>query len=460
MAAGAALLLTSRKSMAAPPESGAVQGWCTDALGRHAPIAAPQWESAYPGAVADVIVHPDRKYQPILGFGAALTDASCFLLAKMPKAQRAQFLHETYGSGGMNLSVGRCCIGASDYSTSEYSFDETPGDISLTQFAVSHDESYILPMLREIRAVRPDLFLHASPWSPPGWMKVYGSMNGGYLDRRYMAPYAEYFLKFLAAYKQAGVPVQALCAQNEVEAEQKGMMPACFWTPQMEADFVRDHLGPKVRASPEFARTMLWLLDHNYNLWRRVDWQLQDAQLSRSVDGVAFHGYEGEPEQMEELTRRHPDLPVYFTEWSQFMGDDPQTECARWGHDLGRILANGARNITLWNLMLDENGRPDLGPFHCAGVVVLNSKTGAVEKSGQYWALYHYAAHVRRGATRIASEVGDTNFSHIAFRNPDGGCALVLTNQSTPRSVLVQMGARVMRVPLPGNSVTTVTWQT
>jgi glucosylceramidase len=457
---GAAVVLASRKSLATVTGPGNAHVWCTSQEGNHLAAAEPPtWESIYPGVVADVIVFPEQRFQPILGFGAALTDASCFLISQMPEAERARFLHETYAPTGMNLSVARCCIGSSDYSTSEYSFDESPGDISLAHFSIGHDTSYILPTLRAVRAVRPDLFLHASPWSPPGWMKVFGSMNGGYIDRTYFAAYAEYFLKFLAAYKEAGVAVQAICSQNEVEAEQKGMMPACFWPPQTEADFVRHHLGPKIRASAEFQKTMIWLLDHNYILWKRVDWQLQDSRMAKYVDGVAWHGYEGQPEQMMELQRRHPALPMYFTEWSSFLGEDPRTACASWGHDLAEILSNGVRNITLWNLILDEKGKPDLGPFNCAGVVTLNSKSGVIEKSGQYWALYHYSAHLQRDAHRIASEAGDTNFTQIAFRNPNGECVLVLTNRSTPRRVLVQMGDSILNVPLPGDSVSTVTWQ-
>jgi glucosylceramidase len=244
-----------------------------------------------------------------------------------------------------------------------------------------------------------------------------------------------------------------------VETDQHGMMPACIWTPQMEAEFIRDHFGPRLRADKRLSKTDIWVLDYNYILWKRVDWQLKDARLASFVGGVAFHGYEGQPEQMEAVERRYPDMPIYFTEWSSELKSNPIGDWAQWAHDLTRILENGVRNITLWNLLLDENGKPEIGPFDCVGVVTLNSKTGELERNGQYWALYHFSAHVKRGARRIHSQAGDSNFTHIAFVNPDGEQVLVLSNQSYPRSVQVQSGDSLLEVPLSANSITTVTWR-
>ena len=41
---------------------------------------------------ATIEIDSTREYQPILGFGAALTEASCFLLRGMPAAARHAFL--------------------------------------------------------------------------------------------------------------------------------------------------------------------------------------------------------------------------------------------------------------------------------------------------------------------------------------------------------------------------------
>ena len=163
----------------------------TDATEKHAARAALQWAKAAGGAPgATIEIDSTRQCQPILGFGAALTDASCFLLSGMPAAARHAFLTDIYSPSGLNLNLGRCCIGASDYSRSVYSYDDVPDDMNLDHFSLKHDEAYILPTLREIREINPNLFLMATPWSPPGWMKTYGTTFGGRTTENYLDPYA------------------------------------------------------------------------------------------------------------------------------------------------------------------------------------------------------------------------------------------------------------------------------
>ena len=138
---------------------------------------------------ATVEIDSTRQFQPILGFGAALTDASCYLLSGMPAAARHAFLNDTFSPAGLNLNLGRCCIGSSDYSRSVYSYDDVADDMNLDHFSLKHDEAYIVPTLREIREINPNLFLLASPWSPPGWMKTYGTTVGGRTKDNYIGPY-------------------------------------------------------------------------------------------------------------------------------------------------------------------------------------------------------------------------------------------------------------------------------
>src|SRR6185369_4720668 len=170
-----------------------------------------------------------------------------------------------------------------------YSFDEGEPDPELSRFSIDHDREYILPILREARAVNPGLFLLASPWSPPGWMKDNGSMLGGTIRRRYLESYARYINRSLASYNEAGVHVDALTVQNEVDTDQDGRMPACTWPQEAEVEFVARHLGPALQKSG--LDTKIWLIDHNYNLWGRAIAELDDEGVRRYASSIAWHGY-------------------------------------------------------------------------------------------------------------------------------------------------------------------------
>ena len=55
----------------------------------------------------------------------------------------------------------------------------------------------------------------ANPWSPPGWMKTSDSMIGGTLKSEYTSALADYFVKFIQVYGEAGVPISYISPQNE-----------------------------------------------------------------------------------------------------------------------------------------------------------------------------------------------------------------------------------------------------
>jgi glucosylceramidase len=399
----------------------------------------------------------------------------------MPPAARHDFLSEIYSPSGLNLNVGRCCIGASDYSRNVYSYDDVPDDVNLDHFSLKHDDAYILPTLREIREINPSLFLMATPWSPPGWMKTYGttfggrttenyldpyahslwelsngSMLGGWMSEKYLDVYSRYLEKFLQGYAQAGAPVHAITSQNEIATTQNGRMPACRWSPELEAAFVRDHLGPLLRAQHQ--TTQIWLLDHNYSYFERVASQLEDKRLTKYVDGVAWHGYEGTPDQMSIVHRKDPDIPFYWTEGGSFI-DDPDygRDWAKWGGIFTDVLENWCRCAIAWNLMLDPRGKPNLGPFTCGGLVTLRDD-GSILKSGQCHALRHFSQHLQSDGRRIASASNTPGLRHLAVQNPDGGFALVVTNPGEGRDLRIVYAGQQLCFSLPRNAVATLVW--
>ena len=68
------------------------------------------------------------------GFGVAITPSSCYELSMMDKDERAALLRHVYGKDGLGLSVGRICVGSSDYSPELSSYDEVENDLSLENF--------------------------------------------------------------------------------------------------------------------------------------------------------------------------------------------------------------------------------------------------------------------------------------------------------------------------------------
>ena len=434
-------------------------------------------------AAADVTVDPTKTAQTILGFGAAFTDASCFTLSRLSDSDRANLLHTMFGQDQHALSTGRIPIGASDYSTATYSYDDGAADPELKRFSIDHDRDYILPTLQAALSANPDLFLFGSPWSPPGWMKYSNSMLGGNIRPENIPTYARYFQKFVEAYATAGVKVRAVTTQNEIDADQGGRMPACPW-PEEDEERLVEALGPLLEASG----TKIWTLDHNYNLWGRVLDQLSRPRFKKYVNTVAWHGYVGSPEMMGNVKQRFPDAEMHWTEGGDdYKSADYLTNWGKWGATFSGILANGPQSITTWNVALDERGRPNIGPFDCGGLVQIHSVTKEITLTGLYWALVHHARAFRRGAVIVASHdangdapavngalIGQPASSstvtatpnnaatsrvyHTAAKNSDGSVVLVLTNAGDAKEVTVACGGQAAKIALTTDSITTLRW--
>ncbi|CAN5233478.1 glucosylceramidase [soil metagenome] len=441
------------------PTTSSIQAWSSYDDKRFAPQAAAMaWTSSAPSAV-NIVINPKSQFQEILGFGAAFTDAACYTMNHMPDHSRASLLNNFFSAQEMNLTMCRTCIGASDYSASAYTYDEGDADPELKRFSIKHDEEYIIPVLQQSLKVNPDLFLFSSPWTPPGWMKSNNSMLGGNMQRRSMTAYANYFAKFLKAYSENGVPIRAVTIQNEVDTDQDGKMPACAWPQEYEADFVQQYLGPTLEK--EGLKTKIWIIDHNYNLWGRALSELELPGVRKYVDGIAWHGYLGQPETMTKVHDAYPATNMYWTEGGpEYTAKNYTTDYLEWSKTFIGILRNWSRSITAWNLALDEVGKPNIGPFFCGGLVTVDSKTHAVTRSGQYWAMAHLSKCIKRGAKRIDSKSGVpiADLNHVAFQNPDGQLVLVISNAFAERDITIQIGERVAEVLLAKNSVTTVVW--
>ncbi len=452
-----------------------------------------RWSPAAEPETGAITVDPSRTYQEILGFGAAMTDAATYMINRLSPAAREKFLHELFHPSELGMNVTRICVGASDFSTEVFSYDEGEPDPELKRFSIDRDRSYLIPQLISARKINPELFILASPWSPPGWMKNGGSMLGGDMKPKNFHTYANYLVKYLQAYEAAGVHVNAMTSQNESDTEQAERMPACAWAQEHEVIFISKHFGPALRAAN--LDTKIWLLDHNFNLWGRVFNTLEDPEVFKYVEGVAWHPYVGSVTAMTRIHDAFPTISQYWTEGhfaiatrtaanqiaatpgpmtQQNTGQadagvldissldkevPPDVAIAEGGTGGAMALRNWVRCGIDWNVTLDEHGNPNIGPFvHSKGTTTINSITKEVTRNPNYWVIKHYNHAARRGARVIDSQGNIDKVAHVAFLNTDGRKCLVLSNTGPQRTVRVRVAGAVAEVSLPANSLTNLNW--
>ena len=416
-------------------------------------------------ATADVIIDPSRKYQTMVGFGAALTDSSAWLLQNaMSASQRAALLRELFGPPpGLNFRMLRVTIGASDFSLQHYTLDDMPAgeiDPGLQHFNVVPNQAYLIPALQDIMAVRPDAQIIASPWSAPAWMKSSANVIGGALLEEYESVYADYLLRFVDAFQGYGIPIFALTVQNE-----PAFLPLTY--PGMElsaaarARLIGQYLGPALARRKNAPVILGW--DHNWDTPGESLSVLADPDARSHMAGIAWHCYRGNPSAQSTVHDAYPQMDAYLTECSG--GDWPSArngELLLFARNIVmESVRNWARGVIYWNLALDQNHGPHAGGCdECKGVVTIDSATGAVSRNDEYYAFGHFSRFVLPGAARVKSGNTNAGIHELAFQNPDdGSVVLVAVNDRTEVNHLtVSQGALRFAYDMPPSSVATFVW--
>jgi glucosylceramidase len=404
------------------------------------------------------------QFQTIDGFGASLTDSSAWLLEhKLTKEQRKELLESLFDPGkGIGLNILRQPMGASDFALSDYSYDELAvgeKDPKLAKFSVEHDRAYIVPLLKEALALNPNLKIIASPWSPPGWMKTSQSMIQGSLLPEAYPVLADYFVKFIMAYAEAGIPIYAITMQNE-PLHIPGNYPGMGMTAIEQTTFLRDYLGPALRGAG--ITTKVFVFDHNWDLVEYPIRVLSDPKAAAYAAGTATHCYGGVATAQLELHERFPDKEIWMTECS---GGDWQK-----GNLLEqqvRLIINSTRNwaktVVFWNLALDQNHEPYLGGCTtCRGVVTVNHAASPtlVVRTVDFTALAHVSKFLNPGSRRIASNSFDQgSLEDVAFQNPDGSIVVLALNSSGgPLPFNIAWRGQFASYVLPPGAVATLRW--
>ncbi|TAL87679.1 MAG: glycosyl hydrolase [Rhodanobacter sp.] len=413
----------------------------------------------------NIAINLGKHYQTIVGFGAAVTDASAELIQHdMTPIQRSALLRDLFGrSPGIGLSMLRLTIGASDFSPQRYSLDMVPKgrvDPDLTHFSVNRTLHTVIPTIKEAIAINPRLRLIASPWSPPAWMKTSDSLIGGTLLPQYQKTFVDYLLKYLEAYQRHKISIYALTLQNE-----PGFSPSTYpgmkMSASLRAHIISQYLGPALAKRKHKTLILDW--DHNWNHPEQPLQVLADPNASRYIAGVAWHCYEGNAKAQSLVHKAFPRKAAFLTECSDGEWDPVNSSGLVWltRNILLDATRNWARGVLFWNLALDAHHGPHLkGCDKCIGVVTIDRKTGDVTYNRDYYALAHFSRFVRRDAVRVASSGTVSGVSNVAFQNKDhGSVVLVVVNEKPkPRKISVNQSSISFQYTMPPRSVATFVW--
>ncbi len=413
-----------------------------------------------------VFVDPGKTFQSYMGVGAAITDASAEVFAKLPQAAQQEFLTAHFDKQkGIGYTIARTNINSCDFSSDMYTY-VADGDKELKSFNIDHDRKFKLPLIKAaMKAAGGSLNLFASPWSPPAWMKDNNNMlQGGKLKPEYYDAWAMYYTKFIKEYEKENVPVWGISIQNEPMAKQR--WESCIYTAEEEKDFLKNHLGPTMhKEGLQDKKIIVW--DHNRDLiYQRAQTYFNDPEASKYIWGIGFHWYEdwsgGQP-MYDNLRRVHeafPDKNIFFTEGCAESFDSTRYNAWVLGEEYGRSMINdfnnGMTGFTDWNILLDETGGPNHVQNFCFAPVHADTRTGKLIYTNAYYYIGHFSKFIQPGAKRIIAAPSRSQLLSTAFQNPDGSIAVVVMNQSdTPTDFMLWIDGKAATTKALAHSINT-----
>ncbi|MDX6183112.1 RICIN domain-containing protein [Flavobacterium sp. Fl-77] len=403
-----------------------------------------------------ITINPATTYQTMDGFGYTLTEGSCEVISAMAATQQNQLLNDLYNPiTGLNASVVRISIAASDLSSSSYSYNETSGDVNMNNFSLNGpDLTYLIPIIKKIQLINPNIKILATPWSAPRWMKTNNSWVGGSLQTQYYAAYAKYFVKYFAAMQAQGISIWGITPQNEPENPYNE--PSMLMNSTEQKNFINTQLGPQMAAAG-YANIKIIAFDHNCD---NTAYPIDVLNNSSYVDGAAFHLYSGSISAMSTV-RNATNKNVYFTEQytgagGSFSGD--------FGWHMQNVVIGGANNWAKTLLEWNAANNPSLGPrtpggcSTCLGAVTVNNST-SYTKNVAYYIIGQISKFVKPGALRISSSSTNGSIVSAGFKNPDGSIALVVYNSGgSANTIRVVSGASAFEYSVPASSAVTFNW--
>ena len=405
---------------------------------------------------ATVTINPSTTYQTMDGFGYTLTEGSCEVISGMAATQQNQLLNDLYNpSTGLNASVVRISIGASDLSSSSYSYNETSGDTNMNNFSLNGpDLTYLIPIIKKIKLINPNIKILATPWSAPRWMKTNNSWIGGSLQTQYYAAYAKYFVKYFDAMQAQGISIWGITPQNEPENPHNE--PSMLMNSTEQKNFINNQLGPQMAAAG-YGNIKIIAFDHNCD---NTAYPIDVLNNSGYVDGAAFHLYLGNISAMSTV-RNATNKNVYFTE--QYTGSNGSFS-GDFGWHMQNVVIGSTNNWSKTVLEWNAANNPSLGPRTpggcntCLGAVTVNNSTNYT-KNVAYYIIGQISKFVKPGAVRIASSSTSGSIFSVGFKNPDGSIALVVYNSGgSSNTIKVVSGSSAFNYAVPASSAVTFNW--
>lgn len=425
---------------------------------------------------ADLTIDDATTYQRWDGFGGTFNEMGWDALSVLSSADVTNALTLLFDpNNGANFVYGRLPMGASDYSMSWYTLDETSSaDYSMTSFSIARDQQKLIPFIKAALKVRSDIRLWASPWVVPNWMKD-GSSNMK-SDAQTLTAHALYMAKFVEEYAKQDLTIWSIHPQNEPGYAR------VHWTQANLITFIKTYLGPTF--AQRNLSTEIWCGtmskdpdDTNIALAAAKD---ADAMKYIKGFGVQWNPLAAVPTlaakgpvmQTEHRCGNYSFTTEYWNS-SQYSTSKAQNDHA-YGEESWQLIRDwvvaGVNSYSAWNMVLDTAGK-SLDGWPQDALLVVDRTAKKLIQTPAYYVFRQFSQYVRPGATRILANSTSAalkgistqswnGLNAVAFKNADGSIVTQIYNKAASAQTLtVKVGGTMYQISVPAHGWDTLNVQ-
>ncbi|RZC35141.1 Glyco hydro 30 domain containing protein, partial [Asbolus verrucosus] len=345
-----------------------------------------------------------------------------------------------FSEDGLEYNLCRVPMGASDYSTHAYTYDDGETDEELTNFRLApEDFQFKIPHIKSaLNLSNGNLQLFASAWIAPIWMKVLeAGKRFKLLQEEMYQPWANYFVKFLDNYRKEGIEFWGITTGNEPTANAKigsvGEVNSVAWS-----------------------SSQMMLLNNNFT--------------REYVDGIAMHSYYNKVSliySFADIPRKFPENFILATESPEVFNSlkkKRRVDLGSW--DKGEVYTNylmeniliGIVGSVTLNMALDLKGGPTYAGSSLHSTIIVNATADEFYKQPMYYQIAHFSKFIPKGSVQIYSSKFNSDVPVVAFKRPDNGTVVVILNKKeevVPVAV-VDRSRGAAELELSAKSITTL----
>lgn len=417
---------------------------------------------------ADVTVDDATSYQRWDGFGGTFNEMGWDALSVLSTDEIKKALTLLFHSeNGANFVYGRIPMGASDYSMSWYTLDDTnSADYSMNSFSIARDEQKLIPFIKAALDINPDVKLWGSPWVVPNWMKD-GSSNMK-ADAQTLTAHALYMAKFVEEYAKQDLKIWAIHPQNEPGYAR------VHWKQADLINFIKTYLGPTFEQRKLTAEIWCGTMSKDPD---DTNIALATAEDDEAMKYVKGFGVQWNP--LAAVATLSKKAPVMQTEhrcgnynfssdyWNanQYNSSKAQNDHA-YGEETWQLIRDwvvaGVNSYSAWNMVLDTVGK-SLDGWPQDSLLVVDRNAKKLIQTPAYYAFRQFSQFILPGATRIA-----VNSSHaalkgistqtwnglnaVAFKNANGSVVTEIYNKGeSAQTLVIKVGGTMYQISVPAH---------